>query len=102
MPSLGSASIFRMFSSRVPAPTQMGLPVPASQVGPPVEWITTMSMACVRTLPVRRALASLAVTVSAASTNPITAGILLMLRTARDSVEQVIGAYVLPEQIIQD
>jgi hypothetical protein len=75
----------------------MGLPVLASQVGPPVEWITTMSMTCVRTLPVRRASASLAETASDVRTSPITTEFLLVLRTARDSVEEVIDADVLPE-----
>jgi len=54
-PRRGWASICRRLSASAPAGTQIGRPC-ASQVGPPVAWITTMSTGWVRAGPVARAL----------------------------------------------
>jgi len=47
----------RMLAASVPALTQTGRPDFGSQVGPPVVWMTTMSMACLRGGPLPRACA---------------------------------------------
>src|SRR5262245_23515309 len=94
MPSCGCASMKRMFAASVPTLTQIGWLVCGSQVGPPVEWMTTMSIGSVRAGPVRRASAPLAATASSAA-QPAASGLSEFIRrpgaASADADRHVVG-----------